>query len=274
MMKRITPLTSVVIAIIVFPATFSLYSIIYAAIYGVRTTVALMRYYWDGEIVLCPPRELAEDVQWAVGKWNQAIQYFSMRYMLLDAMKTRMRVSSEEDNSCNIFFEYYDLPRSRSPADKLCVSINLDPNDIVVAYVDFTSPPAFTIDGDVTTPVKAAKIHLWRGLNALERRAMIVHEIAALLGIGPPIYSRQPKYRSASDLWGSLHVTSADIYALFVKNRYAEKGSGIIELTTPWIIPYTIVEEDRFHTLIAFFTSIMAAITTYITSSRRWKNVG
>ena len=274
MMKRITSLTSVVVAIIVFLATFSLYSIVYAAIYGVRTTVALMRYYWDGEIVLCPPEELVEDVQWAVEKWNQAIQYFSIRYMLPDAMKTKIRVSSEEDHGCNVFFEYYDSPEDCPLIGKSGVLINLDLDDIVVAYVNFTSPPIFTIDKDVTTPVKAAKIHLWRGLNALERRAMIVHEIAILLGIGPPIYSRQPKYRSASDLWGSLHVTSADIYALSVKNRYAEKGSGIIELTTPWIIPYTIVEEDQLHTLTALFTSIMAAITTYITSSRRWKVAG
>ena len=52
------PLTALAAMIAALLTTFSLYSIVYATIHGVPTVVTLFRYYWDGEVVLCPPEEL------------------------------------------------------------------------------------------------------------------------------------------------------------------------------------------------------------------------
>jgi len=261
---------AIAVAVIIFLTTFSLYSMIHANANKIPVVITALRYYWDGEIVLCPPEELREDVQWAVDKWNQAIQYFSVRYMLLDAAKIKIRTSSEGDSKCNVFFELFEQLKGCSSEEY----VSRPSMGTVVAYVNFTSPPAPVMNPDVSTPIRAAKIHLWRGLNDLERKAMILHEIALLLGIGAPSYGRQPPYRSASDLWGGLQVTSADVYALFLKNRYGEEGSGRIKAIMPWIIPYTTVEEDQFHTTMALFISIMVAVATYIVLSRRWKVAG
>jgi len=258
--------------VIVFLAVYSLYSVIYAFYYGIPTVVMLFRYYWDGEIVLCPPEELREDVLWATEKWNHAIQYFSLRYVLLDALKTSIRVS-DDYSKCNVFFEHFDSLERCPLLGEVSGQPSLDLNT-VVAYVNFTSPPLPTVDVNVTTPIKAAKIHLWRGLNTLERRAVLLHEIAVLLGIGKPTYTRQPKYPSSSDLWGSLEVTSVDIYALFLKNRYAESGGGVIKAVTPWIIPYTTVAEDLQNTILSLCISSIASIITYISLSKRWGNLG
>jgi len=260
------PLTALAAMIAALLTTFSLYSIVYAILHGVPTVVTLYRYYWDGEVVLCPPEELKEDAQWAAEKWSRAIQYFSVRYMLLDAARTRIRVSSEGDDRCNVFFEYFDSPEGCGEASPDAMAR--------VAYVEFISPPHHTLSMEVPMPVKAAKIRLWRGLNPLERKAMILHEIAGLLGIGLPAYSRQPPYRSASEPRGSLDVTSIDVYALFLKNRYAEAGSGIIEAATPRTLPYATVEDDLLHTLMALCMSVAAAAAAYIMLSRRWKVAG
>lgn len=264
------------IASLIFLATFSLYSMLRASAHEIPTVVTLFRYYWDGEVVLCPPEELKDDVQWAAEKWNRAIQYFSIRYMLLDAARTRIRVSSEGDNKCNVFFEYFEsLEHCPLCPEGKCELTGPSPSpETIVAYVNFTSPPLSAISLEVPTPVKTAKIHLWRGLDGPERRAMLLHEIAVLLGIGPPRYVHKPPYRSASELWGSLDVTSIDVYALSLKNRYAEIEGGIIEAPTPIMLPYTTVEEDLFHTSIALCVSVMAAIAAYLALSGRWKVAG
>jgi hypothetical protein len=266
-----------IIAAIIFLAVFSLYSIVYAATREVPAIITLYRERWDGEVVLCPPDELKDDVRWAVEKWDQAIRYFSIRFMLLDAMKTKIRVSSEGDGRCNVFFEYFESPE-RCP---LCLGGKCEPvgsnpgPGVVVAYVNFTSPPTpVIIDARGAIPVKSAKIHLWRGLSGPERRTILLHEIGALLGIGPLRYSRQPPYRSALDPWGGLDVTSADVYAIFLKNRYTVTGDGIIEATTPWIIPYVTVGEDTFYTSIALCVSVIAAIIAYLALSGRWEVAG
>jgi hypothetical protein len=248
-------------AVIAFLAAFNLYSIVYAANHNIPTVIVLSRYYWDGEIVLCPPEELRDDAQWAAEKWSRAIQYFSIRYMLLDAAKTRIRVSSEGDDRCNIFFEYLDTP------------IGCE-GGAVVAGVEFIEPPSSVLNMEAATPLKAAKIYLWRGLDDQGRRAMILHEIARLLGVVKLFYSRQPPYRSASEPWGSLDVTSIDVYALFLKNRYAGASGELIEAMVPWTLPYTTVEEDLFHTSIALCVSVIAAIIAYLALSGRWEVAG
>lgn len=63
----------------------------------------------DGDIALCPPDEIRREVEWAVRQWNDAILYFSLRYLMIDLLKTKITVV-DDPSKCNVRFSFYDHP--------------------------------------------------------------------------------------------------------------------------------------------------------------------
>ncbi|MCX8192625.1 MAG: hypothetical protein N3G77_02300 [Nitrososphaeria archaeon] len=74
----------VINTILVFIVVFGVSSTIINSLNSLPTIIEAYGVYWDGDIVLCPPNEIREEVEWAVKRWNDAILYFSLRYFMID----------------------------------------------------------------------------------------------------------------------------------------------------------------------------------------------
>ncbi|MCX8192626.1 MAG: hypothetical protein N3G77_02305 [Nitrososphaeria archaeon] len=179
-------------------------------------------------------------------------------------MKTKITVT-EDPGKCNVRFGFYDHPLSFEHfPEEVCVEGDLENlENLIVGYVEFPH----IIELDQPAVINNATIYLWKGLKDRHLKAVVLHEIAVLLGLGQARYSRTPPMRSASDLWGSLHVTSIDTYALYLKNRSPEVGRIISP--TPPILPYITVELGIYYDIISFSSASLTSLLFYKTYSRR-----
>lgn len=253
-------------SIIVFFIILTASSIIVGFLNNVPTIVRASRIYWDRDIVLCPPHEIEEDVSWAVKQWNNAILYFSSRYLMIDLLNTKILVG-DRVSKCNVHFNFFDNPLSHENfQEKICIEEDFkNMENLVVGYVQL---PVNT-NIDQPTIVDSATINLWRGLKGEHLRAVILHEIAVMLGLRYPIYLRTPPMRSASELWGSLDVTSIDIYALYLKNRKPIGETGRIVSQTPPLLSYITVGTGIWYDILSLPIASSTSLLFYKIYSKR-----
>ncbi len=237
----------VILSILFGISIFLFLNSIVGSILHIPATVQTINKGLDGEIKVCPPEMIREDVEYAVGEWNRAITYFGLRYMWLDVLGKRFKISSDE---CDVVFKFVKL---EDLGRRECVVEN---DRIAVSVTNFQ-------DGK-------AVIYLWRGLIGQDLRdvlrRVIIHEFSWVLGIHPPIASVE----TASDWFGSLKVTSLDIYALHSKSSEESQTSRIklFKLDVPDNIPYLTVEKALTYDLL--IASVSALLSTILYKLLRW----
>jgi len=161
-----------------------------------------------GKVRVCPSPELAYDVEKAVGEWNTAIAFFSVRFGWLELLGLRLEVA---ETGCDVYVVIGKTPERT--------------NGITLPARDDNNRTVFVIAVSNTLPP--------------ERRAgVITHELAHVLGLADG-YSLNAPSRPAVDTSGFGRVTSHDIYALYVK--YV-RGGDWVTTTVPPYIPYMTAE--------------------------------
>jgi hypothetical protein len=63
----------------------------------------------DGEIKVCSPDVIYDDVEYAVSEWNKAIGYFGWRYMWFDVLETGFILKPNNSEDCNVVFRFVEL---------------------------------------------------------------------------------------------------------------------------------------------------------------------
>jgi hypothetical protein len=202
-------------------------------------TVSLVNEGLDGEVRVCPPDIIYDDVRYAVEEWNKAITYFGLRYIWLDVLSKRLRISSDE---CNVRFEFVEFRELKAGCK--------DVGDLMAVSVT-------SFDGD------GATIHIWKGLVGQDikdvLRRVLIHEFSWVLGIHPPV----TVVETAASPTGSLKVTSLDIYALHARSMVDFNGRKVVNVDVPQNIPFITVERGLAYDCLIALASAFISLLSY-----------
>jgi len=218
--------------------------------------------YWSRDIVVCPSKDIENEVEWAVDRWNTAITYFGYRYLWLDVLNYRMKVSNNVEE-CNVFFRLLDSPPGG------CRIKFGDDEWMPVAVTNFYPKP--------TGKVEYAIISIWREMLREDLREdlkkILLHEFSWILGLHPFKYSGE-LLGLASDTIGTRDVTSLDVYGLHLRSKIPEEEllKKVKYISVDRYVPVLTIEEA---VLSDILSSIIALVSAYglWRMFRRFENV-
>jgi len=153
---------------------------------------------------VCPSADLLRDTEVAVGEWNRAIAFFSVRFGWLELLGIRFEVA---ETGCDV---YVVLGKTPERTNGMTLPAKDDNNRTVfVVAVSDTLPPD-------------------------RRGGVITHEMIHILGLLDGVSPNAP-FRPAVDSSGLGRVTSHDIFALY--SKYVRGADGMM-VEVPPHIPY------------------------------------
>jgi len=224
--------------------TFS--NLLYASLHKPMVVTVSRDWGLDGEIKVCPPDVIYDDVEYAVSEWNKAIGYFGWRYMWFDVLGTRFILKPNTSEDCDVVFRFVELRELRP-----CVDLG---DSLVVAITVFND----TLNG------KGATIALWKGLVGQDikhvLRRVLIHELSNVIGLVGNSYN---SVESASSYYGSLKVRSIDVYALHVRSTLDGISIYKYDREVPQSIPYLTVEESLAYDLQLILVSAFISLLLY-----------
>ena len=235
-MKNITTL---ILSVLVGMSSFLLLSNLMSLGFHQPASVSVIDEGLDGEIRVCPPDVIYDDVRYAVEEWNKAITYFGLRYVWPDVLSKRLRVSFD---GCNVRFEFVEFRELKAG----CKNVG-----------DLMAVSVTSFDGD------GATIHIWKGLVGQDikdvLRRVLIHEFSWVLGIHPPITVAE----TAASPTGSLKVTSLDIYALHARSMVDFDGRKVVNVDVPQNIPFITVERGLAYDCLIALASAFISLLSY-----------
>jgi hypothetical protein len=151
---------------------------------------------------ICTSPELYDDVKQAVGEWNKALNYFSVRFIWFGLLGLRLELAETDCDAKVTLGETWER------------------------VIGITYPP--------TNGSKSWLVIVSSTLQPNKRSAVIAHELSHVLGLLDS-FTADTQYKPATDTSGPYKVTSHDIYALYVK--YVKGADGVF-VKVPHYIPY------------------------------------
>ncbi|MEM2699065.1 MAG: hypothetical protein QXF17_07095, partial [Ignisphaera sp.] len=207
-------------------------------------------------------KDIEGEVEWAVNRWNTAITYFGYRYLWLDVLNYRLKISKDVE-SCNVFFKLLDSPPRGCPI-KLS-----DKEWRPVAVVNFYPEPKGRVE--------YAIISIWKEMLRDDLREdlkkILLHEFSWILGLYPFKYGGE-LLGLASDTIGTRDVTSLDVYGLHLRSKIPEEEllKKVKYISVDRYVPVLTIEEA---VLSDILSSIIALVSAYglWRMFRRFENV-